>query len=680
MPSTPLRVLESVDPPGRTTKYIDQVVRYAPDDVQFAYFSWPTALVGRYDVFHVHWPEFLMRSRRPAARIAQRMLFRILMARLALTRTPVVRTQHNLEPHERGDAAERRLLDRLDRLTTVRVTLNAATEPTTGPLHRLVPHGDYREVLAEHPRSRTEPGRLLFLGRIEPYKAAPSLVDAFEAVAEPGASLGIVGSPAASERRALEERAARWARTDARLDLRLEHVSDADMVVEMSRAEAVVLPYDEMHNSGVLLVALSLGRPVIVPASAANDALAAEVGEGWIIRYQGAFDAEALRSSLAALRSTPADRPAPDLRSRDWSAVAAGYAEAFRAARAESRRDPVFVNVGGQRDNIGDSLLRRAYLDALRPLGPLHAYVGPDAGYTSGLGLRDGDTAYTSPARWLVGAARSALLRRTVFGVNTGEVVGTAEEHRKGRWQPLLARLVRLRRGAVVLAGVSIRPGTSKANTSLPALAPLAASPTWRDSATRDEIGRGTVQPDWAFGLGSAPEQWAPVTERPVIAVTMRGDRPMPGDDWFDAIRTLAESTGCTPVALVQVRRDAERAAAIAERLGCESLDWGDDLDHAAQEARVRELYGRSLAVVSDRIHALIVGYTEGAVPLGFSTGGTEKVVRSLRPATEVAFCAEAGTYTSTWTAALEKRDRLAADLSAARARLAEVTTSLARR
>ncbi|MDN3310448.1 polysaccharide pyruvyl transferase family protein [Microbacterium oryzae] len=668
-------MLETVAAPGHTIKYIDQVVRYAPNDVTFTYFSWKQALFGRYDVLHVHWPEFLMRSGRPWFRILQRQLVRALLLRVRVLRTPVVRTQHNREPHEPGDAKERALLRKLDELTTDRVFLSAAMNATDLPGTRyVVPHGDYREELGSHPTSSAVRGRLVFFGRIEPYKSVPHLIDVFEAVASEGDELRVVGRPTEPVKQEILDRVAAWQRTDATVRLRLEHVADVDMVEEISSAEAVVLPYSEMNNSGVVLVALSLSRPVIVPASETNQTIADEVGEGWVIQYEGEFSEQNLREALATAR-----RPrsvAPDLAARSWRTVASSYADVFRTAastRAAAKRR-VYVNAGGQRDNIGDSLLRRAYLDALRAAGELHAYAGPDRGYSSGLGMRPEDVEYASPRKWLVQAALSTLMRPgTAVAFNTGEVVGTREEYQKGRWQPGLARLAKFFRRRLVLTGVSVRPGSSPELTSLRTLSSVSDVVTWRDEWSRDQFGRGEVQPDWAFSLGSSPDQWLAEDERKTLAVAMRGDRPLPEDGWFEAVRAIADQRGLSITVAVQVLRDADRAAELAERLGADVLGWEPSVSHAEQERRIRALYGSSVGVISDRIHALIVGYTEGAVPLGFSTDSPEKVVRSLEPTTTRAFFGMPGEWRSVWESALDARAGFTADLVSARTRLEAV-------
>ena len=66
----------------------------------------------------------------------------------------------------------------------------------------------------------------------------------------------------------------------------------------------------------------------------------------------------------------------------------------------------VFVDVRGQTENLGDSVLRRAWLDALRPIGELNALVGDDPEYASGLGLTGSDRVFTQWRPWFREALR----------------------------------------------------------------------------------------------------------------------------------------------------------------------------------------------------------------------------------------------------------------------------------
>ncbi|MEV8268528.1 glycosyl transferase [Microbacterium sp. NPDC076911] len=320
-------VLESVDAPGPTIKYIDQVVREAPDDVVFRYFSWPAALFGTYDVFHVHWPEFLIRSRWRVVAFARRLLFRLLLVRLRARGTRIVRTIHNLEPHAEGAPAEALLLERLDAQIGAWVRINSVTPFPPAGEHYTVLHGSYRKQFASTVRPPAKKGRILYIGRIEPYKGVEELARVFTEDGVLAAELRIVGKADDAMRHSIEAITA----TDSRVQCHFEFVSDDRLVAEISESELVVLPYREMHNSGIALIALSLNRPILVPDTLANASLSDEVGSEWVIRYRDRISGTVLRDALA--KSTGLRDRVPYLDNRDWSQVAEGYAAAFRGAK-----------------------------------------------------------------------------------------------------------------------------------------------------------------------------------------------------------------------------------------------------------------------------------------------------------------------------------------------------------
>ncbi|MBM3716587.1 MAG: GDP-mannose--glycolipid 4-beta-D-mannosyltransferase [Actinobacteria bacterium] len=331
-PAESITVLHSLAPPDGTTRYVDQMTDGAPDDVHVTYFSWRRALTGRYDVLHLHWPEFLLRGRTRRQRLRRRLAMRGTLLRARLTRTPIVRTAHNIAPHEDGSHAEMQLLRAVDRATTTWIRLNDATPLADGAHGTTILHGHYRDRFAAHPRRERVDGRVLYFGIIRPRKNVEQLIDVFTRRDRPGSHLRIVGSPTPE----LAERIT--ARVDGRDDVsaRLAFVDDDELVAEVSAATLVVLPYAEMHNSGAALVALSLDRPVLVPRSDANTALAAEVGPGWVRQFDGALDEDDLTTALAAAAEIdPAARPR--LEGRDWDEVGRRHRDVYREAMARAR-------------------------------------------------------------------------------------------------------------------------------------------------------------------------------------------------------------------------------------------------------------------------------------------------------------------------------------------------------
>ncbi|PPU77371.1 GDP-mannose--glycolipid 4-beta-D-mannosyltransferase [Xanthomonas cucurbitae] len=309
-----LTVLFSTEQPSANTNpYLTQLYDALPDAVQLRFFSMRAALLSRYDVLHLHWPEYLLRHPSAAGTLAKQMCAALLLLKLQVTGTPVVRTLHNLAPHEDRGWRERSLLRWIDHLTRRWIRINATT-PARPPFTDTILHGHYRDWFAPMPQGSTVPGRLLHFGLIRPYKGVETLLEVMQQVSDPRVNLRIVGNPATPQMRTLVEAACVQ---DPRITALLAYVEEPVLAREVSEAELVVLPYRQMHNSGTLLLALSLARPVLAPWSESNAAIAEEVGPGWVFLYEGDFDAALLAGMLDKVRTAPR-APAPDLSQRDW--------------------------------------------------------------------------------------------------------------------------------------------------------------------------------------------------------------------------------------------------------------------------------------------------------------------------------------------------------------------------
>ena len=334
--TTHITVLQSLSPPDVNTRYVNQVVDGAPDAVTMRFFTWRTALLGRYDVLHVHWPELLIRAPRPLKARLRRLALYTLLLRARLQHIPIVRTMHNLTPHEVGHNAETRALDALDARTALVIRLNPTTpvEPESRAVTIL--HGHYRDRFSGMRRPDSVSGRILYFGLIRPYKGVETLLQVFRALPGRDLTLHVVGRPSSGLGAIITTEAAQ----DARISSVLRFVSDEELVVEVGEAELVVLPYREMHNSGVLLVTLSLDRPVLVPSTPSNQALADEVGPDWIYLYDGELTPEILQGTLGRMRAA-GSRPRPRLDDRDWKTLGLqsyrAYLRALQLAGRSSR-------------------------------------------------------------------------------------------------------------------------------------------------------------------------------------------------------------------------------------------------------------------------------------------------------------------------------------------------------
>jgi glycosyltransferase involved in cell wall biosynthesis len=124
---------------------------------------------------------------------------------------------------------------------------------------------------------------LLFFGNIAPYKGLQYLVDAAERLlaSMPRLRLVIAGRPKGEE--------AYWGGLEARISssalrertvLRIEYVADEDTEIFFKAADAVVLPYTHIFQSGVLFLAYNFGVPVIASdvGSMREDIIEGETG------------------------------------------------------------------------------------------------------------------------------------------------------------------------------------------------------------------------------------------------------------------------------------------------------------------------------------------------------------------------------------------------------------------
>lgn len=330
----PLAILESFREPKETTNpYITQLyraLRRSPD-AEVRAFDYRTALLGRYDVVHVHWPELLVGGHKGIGRLARRVLTALTVARWRLRSTPVVRTLHNLERPQGISSLDHRILDRIDALTRLDIHLNDHTPARAGTATATIRHGHYRDWYERFPTAEPTPGRILYVGLIRRYKGVEDLVDAFVDSDRAELSLHVAGKASSDELiQTLHERA----RGDTRVSIDARFLSDTEMVDAITSSELVVLPYRHMHNSGTALAVLSLDRAVLLPDNEVNRALADEVGPGWVHVYSGTVSTEAIHRAWEASRARTGR---PDLSAREWDDAASAHLSAFRRA-AERRR------------------------------------------------------------------------------------------------------------------------------------------------------------------------------------------------------------------------------------------------------------------------------------------------------------------------------------------------------
>ncbi|WP_291048109.1 glycosyltransferase [Herbiconiux sp.] len=318
--------------------FVSLLVESLPSDIIVEEFRWKTALLGSYDVLHIHWPEHILKGGSRLRGVAKELAFLALIARNRLMARHV-RTVHNLRPHEAGTRLNRFVLSAWERSCAVSVYLSdagreAAAEDDRERRAVTIVHGDYRPFLERLAVDHVEtvPGRLLAFGYLRPYKGFEQLITALKQSApSSGLTLKIAGSPLprsyATELQLLSE-------DDERIEVAAGRLGDRELLKEIQASMAVVLPYRQVYNSGAALLALTANRPIIVTASPTMQELALEVGESWV-RLVDDWSAESLERAVADL---PEPTSAPDLTRRSWETLGRRYADVYRAASSRRRK------------------------------------------------------------------------------------------------------------------------------------------------------------------------------------------------------------------------------------------------------------------------------------------------------------------------------------------------------
>lgn len=302
----------------------------ADPTVSVEFFSWPRALTSSYDVFHIHWPEAVTRGPSRLRRATSLLFSLLLLLKLRISRTKIVRTAHNLAPHESGWPGEQLILQSFDRATDAWITMNAHTPLPAGSRRHVIPHGHYRDWYQVPAAVRAHGPEILYFGLVRSYKGVDTLAAAFSAASElTDFRLRILGKPDPSGISVVLQQ---LIDDDPRIEPDFRFVPDTELAAAIAQSSLVVLPYKNMHNSGAVLLALSLDTQVLIPANPITRDLQAEFGSDVVKLFEGDLTSNALCLAIAELpESGFAGRV--DMSSREWPLIAESHANVYREVR-----------------------------------------------------------------------------------------------------------------------------------------------------------------------------------------------------------------------------------------------------------------------------------------------------------------------------------------------------------
>ena len=307
----------------------------------------PISTLRRAAIWHIHWPEIALerRSRTLARARASSFVAAIRFARSRGTR--VIWTAHNLDSQlswhaQLEEAYMRSFVHCVDGvLALTRGGLDAVRDrhPCLRNVPaRITPIGHYideypNQILRRDARARfgLAEGQtaLVFIGRIARYKGVIELIEAFKQLDDAKAKLIVAGRP---QHEALG-RHVKQIGEDSRIDLRLCDVPPGELQAYLKAGDLVVAPFTRVSIShpSTAILALSFGKPILVPCKGSLQELAADFAP-WVIMYDEPLAADDLARGLdRASQLSSGEELTMLVRERlDWDAIAADTVDLYR--------------------------------------------------------------------------------------------------------------------------------------------------------------------------------------------------------------------------------------------------------------------------------------------------------------------------------------------------------------
>lgn len=240
------------------------------------------------DVFHAHWIndfiEHVYWNLSPRVVQAKLWLFWLDLMLVRLRGKRLVWTVHNLISHESPCAeielrARKIIAKASNRILFHSESARSRVEELYGmPLHHkssIIEHGNfigyYPQAMSGEAALRAGLGIsekevcILFFGAIRPYKGVEKLIATFISLNRPDLRLVIAGKPLTDKMR---EEIEHSTSNNPRIHLELGYASEQRVAELFCLADVVVLPFERTLTSGSVLLAMSMGKGLLLPEEA----------------------------------------------------------------------------------------------------------------------------------------------------------------------------------------------------------------------------------------------------------------------------------------------------------------------------------------------------------------------------------------------------------------------------
>lgn len=274
----------------------------------------------RGEILHIHWTGPIAQYGTDEEDAHRRMTAFLRSVRRARRRgVRLLWTIHNRMPHECPyPEVEKQLLRSLAQLADLVIAINPLTREIMSDLVDLderrfarLPHPHYHGVYAdgatrEEAREAlgVDPGTeaVLFFGQMRRYKGLGTFFDAMSALSgrRANTTMLLAGKTAPGDREWIDQALPSAVKTVRVHDF----VPDEDIQLWFRAADCVVLPFQDVLNSGSLFLSASFTTPLVLPG---QPQLRAEASSWSGIRFYDPATPEALREAIEATLDSPAE-------------------------------------------------------------------------------------------------------------------------------------------------------------------------------------------------------------------------------------------------------------------------------------------------------------------------------------------------------------------------------------
>lgn len=311
-------------------------------DVKVSEFSFISCLGLDYDVIHIHWPELYLNSHYFVKALLNSALFLLCLSMAKILGKKIIWTVHNLKPHE----IRYRRLNRVFWLLYIRlidgiISLSHCNEDQF--FHRFswlqnlpsiaIHHGLYKGFYADTVTKAQARQKLmieanqrvnLFIGQVKPYKNIERLIEIFNSTPQLSENVLIIAGKFENDDYFQQIKAKTQGNNNILIHNR--YIPEDDLQVYFRASDLCILPFNNIFNSGSVLLSVSFDTPVLVPDSDNFNEYAAMLNNDLIHTFEEQLRADDILTCYKTQRSELSAVAVPDIMTwRNLQAKMAGF-------------------------------------------------------------------------------------------------------------------------------------------------------------------------------------------------------------------------------------------------------------------------------------------------------------------------------------------------------------------